>query len=256
MFDYDPDEPLNVGFHDATVTDGLSVRELTYDNGAGGRAVATLMVPPRPTGTGVVVCHGGSADGRFWFVPEATRLALDGGLTVLLTAMSLPPHGDPGASAAAMHANVLTHRRGLDVLTTWVDHDVDRLCFFGHSAGAFQGAYLSAVEPRLDALVLTSAGAGTLHRLAAADLPPGEPGTGTYLRFLETLEPAPFVAVPGRRRLLFQHGRHDAVVLRPEALRLFEAAAAPKEWREYDCGHDTGAYPPAVADRLEFLRTV
>ena len=253
MFDYDPAAALNVECHSEAVTDGLSVRELSYDHGAGGRALATLIVPPRPSGTAVVVCHGGTEDGRFWFVPEATRLALQAGMTVLLPATWLPPHGDLRASADAMRANVLTHRRGLDLLTTWVDQRPTRLGFFGHSGGAFQGAYLSAVEPRLDVLVLTSAGAGSIVRLAATALPPGQPNTDEYLRFLEGLDPVPFVATPGRRRLLFQHGRHDPVILRAEALRLFEAAAEPRQWREYDCAHDTGAYPPAVADRMEFL---
>ena len=256
VFDYRHDAALNVECHNETVTAGLSVRELSYDHGAGGRALATLIVPPRPSGTGVIVCHGGTEDGRFWFIPEATQLALQAGMTVLLPATWLPPHGDRRASADAMRVNVLTHRRGLDLLTTWVDHRLNRLGFFGHSGGAFQGAYLSAVEPRLDALVLTSAGAGSLVRLAATTLPPGEPNTEEYLRFLEGLDPVSFVAVPGRRRLLFQHGRYDPVILRPEALRLFEAAAEPRQWREYACAHDTGAYPQAVADRMEFLRNL
>jgi len=34
-------------------------------------------------------------------------------MTVLLPATWLPPHGDRRASADAMRANVLTHRRGL-----------------------------------------------------------------------------------------------------------------------------------------------
>ncbi|WP_204014356.1 hypothetical protein [Virgisporangium aurantiacum] len=40
--------------------------------------------------------------------------------------------------------------------------------------------------------------------------------TDRYLRFLEQFDPTIGVAVPSRRRLLFQHGRHDPVVHREE----------------------------------------
>jgi hypothetical protein len=65
---------------------------------------------------------------------------------------------------------VLTHRRGLDVLTGWANADARRLGFFDHSVGAFQGALRSAVEPRLSRLVLASFGSGTLVRLIRHDM--------------------------------------------------------------------------------------
>ena len=70
---------------------------------------------------------------------------------------------------------------------------------------------------------------------------------------LEQFDPATSVAVPGRRRLLFQHGRHDPVVRQAESLKLYEAAAHPKDWREYNCGHDPDGDPQAVTDRAELF---
>ena len=45
----------------------------------------------------------------------------------------------------------------------------------------------------------------------------------------------------------------DPVVTRDESRALYEAAAGPKEWREYDCGHDPDGDPRAVADRAELF---
>jgi hypothetical protein len=204
------------------------------------------------------VAHGGSGDGRHFFRPEAIRLARTGGTTALLPATTFPPHGDRRAVRDAIRASVVIHRRGLDLLGTWVRAGLDRFCFFGHSGGAFQGAYLSGVEPRLHALALASAGSGSLARLArlaAADLPANTPATDDYLRFLRSVDPAPYVAMAGRRRLLFQHGREDREIRRSEALRLYEAAAPPRLWREYPCGHDTAAHPRAEADRARLFTT-
>lgn len=251
MFDYTADVPLNVVTHNEV--SGLTVREISYDNGDGGRCVATLITPQQPTGTGVIIAHGGSGDGRRFFMTEALALA-GSGMTVLLPVTELPNHGDIDASRRAIRRHVRAHRRSVDVLET-ITEGRGSLHFYGHSAGASQGALLSAVEPRIATFAITSIGSGTVTRLAAAELPPGTEATNRYLRFIEQFDPAISVAVPGRRRLLFQHGRHDRVVRRDESLKLYEAAADPKDWREYDCGHDPDGDPQAVADRAELFST-
>jgi fermentation-respiration switch protein FrsA (DUF1100 family) len=249
VFDYTADAPLNVVTHNAVR--GLTVQEISYDNGDGDRCVATLVTPRQPTGTGVIIAHGGAGDGRRFFMTEA--LAMAGlGMTVLLPVTELPDHGDIEATRLAIRRHVRAHRRSVDVLEA-VTEGRGPLHFYGHSAGASQGALLSAVEPRIVAFSLTSIGAGTVTRLAAAELPPGTEATDRYLRFLEQFDPAISVAVPGRRRLLFQHGRHDPVVRRDESLKLYEAAAEPKDWREYDCGHDPDGDPQAVTDRADLF---
>ncbi|GAA0908098.1 hypothetical protein GCM10009557_82790 [Virgisporangium ochraceum] len=250
MFDYPAGVPLGMVTHDAVR--GLSVEEISFDDGDGGRSVGTLVTPPEPTGTGVIIAHGGQADGRRFFMTEA--LALAGlGMTVLLPVTELPDHGDIEATSRAIRRHVLTHRRGVDVLET-VTAGRGPLYFYGHSAGAAQGALLSAVEPRIAAFSLTSIGSGTVVRLAAAELPPGSAATDRYLRVLEQFDPAVGVAVPGPRRLLFQHGRRDPVVTLDESRALYEAAAGPKEWREYECGHDPDGDPRAVADRADLFQ--
>jgi hypothetical protein len=249
-FGYRRDVPLDLERFGRRTAGGLSISQISFDNGAGGRARATLIEPARPNGAAVILAHGGTDDGRHFFVDEATALAATG-ITALLPATTFPPHGNPRLSAEAIHASVVIHRRGLDVLGTL---PLTRFGFFGHSGGAFQGAYLSGVEPRLSALTLASVGSGTIPRLAAAELPPGTAATEAYLRLLRSYDVIPYVSVPGRRRLLFQHGRDDRVVRRHEAERVFQAAAPPRQWREYPCAHDTASHAGARADRLQFFR--
>jgi hypothetical protein len=167
-FGYSADAPVNAERIGHVMIGVLSVSDLTYDNGAGGRARATLVVPPRPNGTAVILAHGCTADGRHYFLSEATDLA-NRGMTTLLTAYSLP-------------------------------------------------------EEHVD-----------------------QQATG------EGIRTAPYVAVPGRRRLLFQHGRDDQAVFRSEVVTLFEAAAEPRDYREYDADHDTVTPPQAQADRIRLF---
>jgi hypothetical protein len=249
QFDYRHDVPLDLERFDRHEAGDVSISQISFDNGVGGRARATLIEPPRPNGAAVILAHGGTDDGRHFFVDEAIALA-GTGITALLPATAFPPHGDPRLSAEAIHAGVVVHRRGLDVLSA---RPLTMFGFFGHSGGAFQGAYLSAVEPRLSALALASVGSGTIPRLAAGELPAGVAATEAYLSVLRSYDVTPYVSVPGRRRLLFQHGRDDRVVLRPEAERVFRAAAPPCEWREYACAHDTASHAEARSDRLRFF---
>lgn len=253
MYDYDGALPLRLQTGARRVVGDVSTTDVSYDHGAGGRAEASVVTGSRATGAGIVLAHGGSADGRHFLVDEAVQLARCG-FTVVLPATAFPAHGDIDVTARAISVAVLTQRRALDVLTSWAGAAPDRLGFFGHSGGAFQGAILSAVEPRLRALVLASYGSGTLRRLAAEELRGSSPtGIGSYLDALDRFDGAHYVAVKGRRRLLFQHGRDDETVLRAEAVRLYETAAPPRQWSEYACGHGTDADPDARKERADFF---
>jgi dipeptidyl aminopeptidase/acylaminoacyl peptidase len=265
LFAYEPGEPLDVAEEAADeVTAGVaaervraagaSVTTLTFAAALGGRDRATLVRPRAgASGAGLILAHGGSADGRRFLVDEALALAAEG-FTVLLPATRLPPHGYQARTEPAVRRSVLVHRRGLDLLTAAGGADPERLGFFGHSGGAFQGAVLSAVDQRLRAVVLAAFGSGTLLRLAGEELrQTGHPDPEPYLRWLDRFDPRRYVAVPGRRRLLLQHGRDDETVRTGEALRLRDAAAPPREWRDYPCGHGVDGHPPARRDRAAFF---
>lgn len=149
------------------------------------------------------------------------------------------------ADECAVRSVVLTQRRGLDVLTRL---GARRLGFYGHSAGATQGAILSGVDLRLDVVVLSATGTGIarwMRGLADFD--------DAYLDALDRFDPRHFVPRPGRRRLLVQHGRFDPIIPADAARAMFDLAADPKQWKEYDCDHGVDAHALARSDRTAFF---
>jgi uncharacterized protein len=220
----------------------------------GGRVRGFLVTPPgggrKP---GVVYVHGSGGDRSELLVP-ATWLAARGAVTLVLTAPS-SVSGDPqleGAAALGQQrdltvADVVAVRRGLDLLAARPDVDPERLGFVGYSAGARTGAVLAGVEPRLDALVLMSAGASPV-----ADYVEAAPAAlkDDVESVLEDIDPLRFVAVDGERVLLLQNGEQDEVVPR-EALEAVADAASGAEVRWYDSGH--GLNDAAYTEHLAWL---
>jgi dienelactone hydrolase len=222
--------------------------ELTYP-GHDGPALATVVRPGGPSLGGLLIAHGGTDDGRRFFLAEARELAA-AGFTVLLPVIRLPRHGDVAASEAALRRAMGNFRRGVDLLAE--DTGTDRLCFFGHSGGAALGAQLAAVEPRLSRVVLAGIGAGTVGRVARAELRRADhPDAERYLAFLDPFDPRHHI---GRYagHLLLQYGRRDDTVTADEAARLHAAARPGARWADYDDGHGL-AEPPARRDRAAFL---
>jgi pimeloyl-ACP methyl ester carboxylesterase len=207
-------------------------------------APATLVRPAGVPVGGVIVAHGGSADGRRFFLDEAAELA-EGGLLVVLPATSLPDHGDITVTTAAINRAVGTYRHALDLLDEQLPDD-RASGFFGHSAGAFLGTLLAATDPRPRRLVLAGYGCGALVRLAAQDVV-----DAGYLAALERFDPRNHLAGHGER-VFVQHGREDTTVFMEEARRLYEAAGPGARWAEYDCGHAIDI-PAARRDRLAYL---
>jgi cephalosporin-C deacetylase-like acetyl esterase len=206
---------------------------------------AFVVEPPGNSDAGVVIAHGGSEPGKHFYVEEALALAANG-VRALAADTSFPAFRDLEADERAIRRAILTQRRGLDVLA---ELGATQLGFYGHSAGATQGAVLSGVEPRLDAVVLSATGAGIVRwarEFAGLD--------NAYLEALDRLDPRHFVARAGRRRLLVQHGHRDPVIPADAARAMYEAAAEPKQWQEYDCDHGVDVHPQARADRIAFFR--
>jgi fermentation-respiration switch protein FrsA (DUF1100 family) len=246
FFDYDPTSDLRTSVVVRDERDGVRVTEIRFDNGTGGDAEAYVVGEAnRP---GIVIAHGGTAPAKHIFVGEAVELARRG-FVVLLADTSFPLHGSIRERVEATRGRVLTQRRGLDVLQC--DYRATALGFYGHSSGGAQGACLSAVEVRLEAIVIAAARGG--HARWAAEEGITDPAE---MRAFGRLDPEHFVAVPGRRELLFQHGLRDDVVPQREARLLYESAAEPKTWSEYECGHGIDGHAPARAERAAFFERV
>jgi pimeloyl-ACP methyl ester carboxylesterase len=199
---------------------------------------------------GLVFAHGGEGDGRRYFLDEATELAAVGA-TVVVPSCGIPLVGDLAQDEAAIDRAVALQRRALDLLGA---RGATRLGFFGHSAGGLQGAILATTEPRLRAIVIAAIGTGLARRVSEW-FEHLSPSRAEYLAAVDRWEAARLLSRPGGRRLLVQAARLDANVPLEAARDVYEAAAEPKEWRDYDCDHGAVVvHPAARADRLDFFR--
>lgn len=198
---------------------------------------------------GGVLAHGGSDDGRRFFLSEAASLA-GRGAAVVLPAIRLRQDGGVDDFATDVRDAVLTERAALDVLTDWVGAPPGELSFLGHSAGGALGAFLCAVEPRLSRIGIFAYGAGTLPRAARARaVQSGLPFTRERAAAADWFDTTRFVSTDRSARLLVQHGRVDRTVPIEEGRALFDAAAASKAWAEYDWDHGLDADRQARKDR-------
>ena len=253
VFAYDGSATLNV--EDAgRVNPGypIAVDDVSFET-PNGRVQAFLAVPP---GNGrkpaVVYLHGQGGDRQELLVP-ATWLAARGAVALTLTA----PSSAGGAQEEGLDelrrqrdlavADVVAVRRALDLLAARPDVDPDRLGFVGYSAGARTGAVLAGVEPRLDALVLMSAGASPVAEYVEAA--PAELQDDVEA-VLEEIDPLRYAAVDGDRAVLLQNGEQDDVVPRA-ALEAVADAMSGAEARWYEAGHALN--DDAYRDQLDWL---
>jgi predicted esterase len=253
-FTYDASVPLRAADDGRVNRDyPVAVRDVSFAV-PGGRAQALLAVPPGGRRLPAVVYLHGSGGDRSDLIVPATWLAARGAVTLALTAPSASVDGTRAVGLEGLRrdrdlavADVVAVRRALDLLAARPDVDADRLGFVGYSAGARAGAILAGVEPRLDALVLMSAGASPVSEYVEA----GPDGLEDEIEALLTeIDPLRYVAREGGRRLLLQDGRRDEVVPR-EALEELADAASGAEVRWYDAGHALN--DAAYREQLDWL---
>jgi pimeloyl-ACP methyl ester carboxylesterase len=178
---------------------------------------------------GIVIGHGGRGPGSHIFRAEVDELERRGHL-VIATDVDMPQGEDDEAELRSFDAAVEVQRQAVDDLLA---RGATRFGFYGHSLGAARGAALSARDPRVEALVIAGMGTG----------------------FPVPWDPVQFVQHAGPARL-FQQGVDDDIIPYEKARALYEAAAEPKEWREYECGHGVDGDPQARLDRYAFLERV
>ena len=248
-----PPVPLSVSLVAERADGILAWREVNFAAGSGVEGLATVVSPTSEAITrGVVLAHGGSDDGRRFFLAEAAALAAQGA-AVILPVMRIRLDDGVDAFAADIRNAVLTERAALDVLVE-AGAPPDALSFLGLSAGGALGAILCAVEPRLARIAIFGYGAGPLVRSAMTLALSRSPGvTDDLVAVTDWFDLAHFVGVDRRAQLLVQHGRADQVVPIQAARALFDAAAPPKRWAEYDWDHGLDADPQARKDRAEFV---
>lgn len=210
--------------------DGLRFQEVILHVEGEVEAPATVISNGSTAGPGVVICHGGFDDGRRYFLAEAMDLARLG-VTVVLPVTRVPdPRPAPVAAATVIRIGVLTQLAALNFLEQRLGRE-GPLCFLGHSGGGMLGAYLSALDSRLQRIVIFGYGAGTFGRLVRADsVELARPLTDDDELMIEWLDVNHYVGQPNTRSLLLQYGRSDDAVAIDEARALFAAAAPSKQW--------------------------
>ncbi len=248
-----PPVPLSKSLLADRADGDLHWREVSFAAGAGVEAIATVVSPVFETVTrGVVLAHGGSDDGRRFFESEAAALAAQGA-AVILPVTRIRRNDGVAAFAAEVRDAVLTERAALDVLVE-VGAPPGALSFLGHSGGGALGGILCAVEPRLARIAIFGYGAGPLVRsITALGLSRGRGVTEDLAAVADWFDLAHFVGVERRAQLLVQHGRADQSVPIAAGRTLFDAAAPPKRWAEYDWDHGLDADPRARKDRAELV---
>jgi len=247
-----PSVPLSVSVLAEHADGDLLWREVSFAAGPAVEGIATAVSPvPKSVTRGVVLAHGGCDDGRRFFMSEAAALAAQGA-AVILPVIRIRQDEGVDAFAADIRNAVLIERAVLDVLVE-AGAPPGALSFLGHSGGGALGGILSAVEPRLARIVIFGYGAGPLARSAVAfGLSRGEEVMEDLAAVTDWFDLAHFVGVGRRAQLLVQHGRADQTVPMAAGRTLFDAAAQPKLWAEYDWDHGLDADPQARKDRADF----
>jgi dipeptidyl aminopeptidase/acylaminoacyl peptidase len=149
--------------------------------------------------------------------------------------------GHFGREGSRVMRERLTHwtmdiRRSIDYLETREDIAADKVAFYGHSYGAWNGPIFTAMEPRFKASVLFAGGA--LKRRWPAELQP--------------LNHAPRATVP----VLMVNGRDDFYYPEPAQRRLFDLLGAPEADKRYvplEGGHFPGDWPGVMKEILDWL---
>ncbi len=223
----------------------VEIARMTFDNGSGDRGTALTARRSGSDGAavGVLIAHGGFEPGADIFVDEACGIA-QRGAAVILPETTFPRSHDVEAHEVAIERAIRLQRRAIDVLA--VRFGAARFGFFGHSAGGAQGAILSAVEPRVGAIVIAATGARLLSRMRESLI-------ASDMERIARFDPEWWVSSGGDRAVLFQHGLRDDVVPYENARHLYDVAAGRKEWAEYECGHGVDGHAPARSDRLAFF---
>ncbi len=259
LFDYDPNQPLDVREAGLNYRNGIAVHDVSYASVAVGRVEAFLLTPGQGRHPAVIFVHPGPGD-RTSFLDEAVELAQHGAVSLLVNApwsrgeawgrtMGVPEH------ALEEHCRTTKDlRRAIDLLRARPDVDADAIAYVGHSLGALFGGVLSGVEKRIKTYVLMT-GVGSFVQVAVLNMPQLSGSALEHHRdVLAPIDPLSFVPHAAPAPLLYQFGLQDRSFARDRFIEYAAAGSEPKTVKWYNAGHDLPD-PGARHDRIEWLRT-
>jgi len=241
-FSYDTAAPLHYVDHGRINKRSARIAVHDVSFSSGGRAVQGYLVVPRGADgrPAVVFVHGAGGD-RTELLGAAVELARRNVVALTITtpsrAVSGTPHTIEGllAQARSLTVNdVVAVRRSVDVLQTLPEVDSHRIGYLGWSFGGRLGAVVAAADPRIDALVLVSAGAEPLSAFVA-QAPVA--ARGRVRTVLGSVDPLRYIAWAKAGSLLLEDGRRDEVVPHAALLNVVHAAPSGTRVRWYDAPH-------------------
>ncbi|MFS0557728.1 alpha/beta hydrolase [Brevibacillus sp. 179-C9.3 HS] len=276
MFEYDRSLPLGFEESSSIKKDGYTIKDVLYVSPLGGSVPAYLVVPnveaqPFPA---VIFMHPGQGN-RATFLPEAEALASQGVLSLLIDAPAnrnpLPEDLSEEQKVALLVEGivdvqnyiqiVVDLRRGIDLLSTLENVDMNRLLYVGHSLGATWGGVLSGVEKRIKAYVLMAGFSRVSEWHKTSEHPfaafirhqlPRE-RFDTFLSKLESLDAVHSIKNASYASLFFQFVQNDEFVSKQQAERYYDAASSPKEVAWYETDHLFTNCDTAYQDRTQWI---
>ncbi len=257
----DPGGSLDIRAGATSERGAATLTELTYSGAPGTRPVqATLVKPKQGQGrsAGILFVHWLGepvTTNRTEFLEEAVQLAGEGAVSLLIDA--LWSHSDwyktrtMDEDPAAFTAQVVSLRRGLDLLAQDSGVDSERLAVVGHDFGGMTGLLAAVADgrPRTAVLLALTPRFENWMFYLPNKRPTDESAYRARLRMLDPID-----AVPAQRgELLVQLANEDFYVP-PEQIETWRKALAGRgELRTYPTGHSMDA-PAVKQDRLEWLR--
>lgn len=257
----DPGTPLDLQMVSTADRAGTSLVELTYAGAPGAAPVrATLVRPPAQArrGPAVLWVHWlgePATTNRTEFLDEAVELAELGAVSLLVDALWSAPGWyearDMEADPRDFAAQVVSLRRGLDLLVAEPGVDPGKLAVVGHDFGGMTGLLAAAADGRPRCHVLLALTPRFEHWMFydPKKRPADEP---EYRRRLAVLDPVDALpAIEGA--LLVQLAENDFYVPR-EQIELWRRAMMGRgELRTYATSHAMET-PRVRTDRQEWLR--
>lgn len=268
---YQPEAPLNLEMQNEDQTPAYRRTQFSFE-GVPGHPVPAVLFTPNGEGDPwpcVVFLHGIGQDKSFAktiapaFIDSGFALASFDQLTrgERVEPEEMGPLGTALKLRQRAAWTIIETRRIVQCLQQFPEIRDDGIYLVGASFGAICGATAAALEPRIQAAVLTYGG-GNLPVLLNSQMAQEElgnwskPAAHAAAFILAPLDPIGYVDQIAPRPVLMQCGTRDSVVPFEAGKALFDAAREPKELAVYDSDHigmDPKLVQRVLADTLTWL---
>lgn len=276
MFEYDRSLPLGFKEYSSRKKDRYVVKDVSYVSPHGGEVPSYLVIPNEEGQLfpAVIFMHPGQGN-RTTFLSEAEALASRGVISLLISAPSMrqvPPsevtHEQKGTllvetviDTKKYIQTVVDLQRGVDLLASLKNVDLNRLVYVGHSLGATWGGVLAGVEKRIKGYVLMAgfSSVSKWHKSSEHPLAAFIRGTlskerfHTFISELESLDALHYIKKAAPASLLFQYAHHDEFIAKDQADTFYHVATSPKKMMWYDTDHLFTKCEAAYQDRTQWI---